>query len=288
MEVRHPDRFNAVGTAKWRGRIYNSLVPAWGRPRIYRGLYGAAAYQSVYRAGGHGIDFAHQVGVPAATALLLSAPLALFHPVLGLGAALALVALAVLAVVDVATTRPPRTLRRGRLRFRASVAVHHLLQPLVRSWGRRRAGVVARRGQPGVEPLSAQVSKAPGGAVLLPEDRPRPEVAAAIVGAIRHAGFRVTPATGWEARDARLLLSTFVAGDLLTSSHPPGTIQVFVRPRLRAARMTGAVLVLIALAGLAPPAAAFGVLVAGADLGRGWWWLARRRVPRLIQVGARS
>ena len=125
----------------------------------------------------------------------------------------------------------------------------------------------------------------PGGAVLLPEDRPRPEVAAAIVGAVRHEGFRVTPATGWEPRDARLLLSTLVAGDLLTSSHPPGTIQVFVRPGLRVARMTAAVLVLVVLAGLAPLAAAVGLLVAGADLTRGWW-LARRRLPRLIREGA--
>jgi O-antigen biosynthesis protein len=288
VEVRHPDRFNAVGTAKWRGRIYNSLVPAWGRPRIYHGLYGAAAYQSIYRAGGHGIDLAHQVGVPAAAALLLTAPLAAFDPALGLGAVLALVCLAALAGVDVAIARPPRTLRRGRLRFRLSVAVHHLLQPLVRSWGRRRArGAVARRQQPRVERLPARASMGPGGAVLLAEDRPRPEVAAAIVGTIRQEGFRVTPATGWEARDARLLLSTLVAGDLVTSSHPAGTIQVFVRPHLRVARTTGAVLALVALAGLAPPAAVFSLLVAGADLGRGWW-RARRRVPRLIQEGARS
>ncbi|HWC11450.1 MAG TPA: glycosyltransferase [Acidimicrobiales bacterium] len=287
VEVRHPDRFNAVGTAKWRGRIYNSLVPSWGRVRIYRGLYGAAAYQSIYRAGGHGIDLAHQVGIPVAFALVLTAPLAALHPALGLGAAVALVWLLGLAVVDVVGARPPRTLRRGCLRFRASVAVHHLLQPLVRTWGRRRAWALARRHLPAVAPLPRQAAMAPGGAVLLPEDRPRAELAAAIVGAARHEGFRVMAPTGWEAHDARLLLSTFVAGDLLTSSHPPGTIQVSVRPALRVARTTAAVLALAVLAGLAPSAAALGLLGLGADLARGWW-RARRRLPRLLQKGAPS
>ena len=38
------------------------------RQRIYRGLYGAAAYQSVYQAGGHSSTSLHQVGVPLAVA----------------------------------------------------------------------------------------------------------------------------------------------------------------------------------------------------------------------------
>ncbi len=287
VEARHPDRFNATGTAKWRGRIYNSLVPSWGRARVYRGLYGTAAYQSVYRAGGHGVDLAHQVGVPAAAVVLLSAPLAAFHPVLGLGVVGALVWLATLAVVDVARARPPRGLRRGRLAFRVAVALHHLLQPLVRSWGRWRTGTVARRQLPPVVTLPAHPSAAPGGALLLAEDRPRADLAAAIVGALRSEGVRVEPASGWEAHDARLLLSTLVAGDLLTSSHPPGTVQVFVRARARAGRLAGAVLLLFVLAGLAPPAAALGVLLVGGDLGRGWW-RARRQVPGILRRGTRS
>ncbi len=45
------------------------------------GSYGTAAYQSVYRAGGHLLDLAHQVGMPIAALTLLTAPLAVSPPV---------------------------------------------------------------------------------------------------------------------------------------------------------------------------------------------------------------
>ncbi|HEX2041521.1 MAG TPA: glycosyltransferase family 2 protein [Acidimicrobiales bacterium] len=285
VEARHPDRFGPTGTARWRGRIYDSLVPSRGRARIYRGLYGTAAYQSVYRAGGYGIDLAHQLGVPVAVPLLLSAPLALVHPLLGVAPVLALVGLAVLAAADMARARPPRQLRDRRLGFRLRVAVHHLLQPLVRTWGRRRAGTLARRQLPPPTPLPGPASRAPGGTVLLPADGPRAGVAAAIVGALRRRGLRVSAPTGWEDHDARLTLSTLVAGDLLTSNHPPGTVQACVRPRLRLVR-TAAALGAGLLLGLVAPllAAAVQVLV-WTDLGRGWW-RARRGVPRMLQAAA--
>ena len=38
-----------TGTARWRGRIYDSFPAPLHRQRIYRGVYGGAAYQSVYR-----------------------------------------------------------------------------------------------------------------------------------------------------------------------------------------------------------------------------------------------
>jgi glycosyltransferase involved in cell wall biosynthesis len=285
VEARHPDRFSPTGTAKWRGRIYNSLVPSWGRTRIYRGLYGTAAYQSIYRAGGYGIDLAHQLGVPAALPLLLSAPLALVHPLLGLGPVVAILGLAVLAGADVARARPPRGLGRRRLGFRISVAVHHLLQPLVRTWGRRRAGTLARQQLPPPIPLPGPASLAPGGTVLLPADGPRADVAAAMVAALRRRGVRVTAPTGWEDHDARLALSALVAGDLVTSNHPPGTVQACVRPRLRVARAAGSLSVGLLLGLLAPVLAAAVQVLVWADLGRGWW-RARRGVPRMLQATA--
>ena len=100
------------------GRIYDSFPGAVvHRQRIYRGVYGGAAYQSVYRGGGYGIDLAHQVGVPLWALVLAHAPLAALRWWLAVPAVLAVVFLAALAVVDVVRTRPPRGHRRA-LRFR--------------------------------------------------------------------------------------------------------------------------------------------------------------------------
>jgi len=51
VAARHPERFNALGAARWQGRIYNSLTPPLGRQRVYRGAYGAAARSEERRVG---------------------------------------------------------------------------------------------------------------------------------------------------------------------------------------------------------------------------------------------
>ena len=68
VAARHPDRFTGTGTARWRGRIYTSIAQSFRHQRIYRGAFAGAAFQSVYGAGGHALDLAHQVGVPVALA----------------------------------------------------------------------------------------------------------------------------------------------------------------------------------------------------------------------------
>ena len=73
----------------------------------------------------------------------------------------------------------PAALRRGRLRFRAGVAVHHMLQPLVRYWARARHRNVALRGPGRTRRCPPAVKELPGGIVVVPEDRPRSELAAA-------------------------------------------------------------------------------------------------------------
>jgi len=236
VEARHPDRFTTTGTARWRGRIYNSVGPSATRQRIYRGVYGAAAFQSVYRVGGHRIDLLHQVGVPVAALALLTAPLGLVWGWAALPALAALALVGGLAVHDAATVDTARSVHRGRLRFRMSVAIHHLLQPLARTWGRIRSRRVTH-----AEPPSRRVLPTPVGRVrgvtVVPEDRPRAEFADVLVGEVRRAGFRVLPSSGWDDHDGRVLASTLVTGDLQTSSHPEGFIQVRVRRRLRLGRL---------------------------------------------------
>jgi hypothetical protein len=266
VEARHPERFTPAGTARWRGRIYNSLTPPLARHRIYRGIYGAAPYQSVYQAGGHLSDLVHQIGVPLASVVLLSAPLAFIAPGLGLPAILALVGLVALACVDMLRAEPPRRLRRGRLRFRAGVAVHHILQPLVRHWARARHRHEALRGLAEEEELPAPVTTVSGGIVVVPEVGPRSDLAAALVAAMRRRGIRAMTPSGWEECDAQLLLSASVYGELQTSSHPEGFVQVRVRARPRrrmlALAAAGAIGALLITPLFAVVPAALGVSVA--------------------------
>jgi hypothetical protein len=213
--------------------MYNPLTRSRSKQRIYRGVYGTAAYQSVYRAGGHALDLVHQLGVPIAAALLLLAPLALLWHWAALLPAIAVGGLAVLGAIDMTHADPPRRERRGRWRFRFHVALHHLLQPLVRYWARVRHRQYARRVRARRPALPAPVARAAGGVVVVVEDRPRSEFAAAFIEALRARGLRVNAPSGWEDCDARLLLSQMVAGELQTSSHPEGYVQVRIRPSLR-------------------------------------------------------
>jgi glycosyltransferase involved in cell wall biosynthesis len=282
VEARHPDRFTPSGTARWKGRIYNSAVPSIARPRIYRGLYGTAAYQSVYQGGGYALDLAHQVGVPASLVLLVSLPFVLVSPVLGVPALGALVFLGTLFAIDVRGAKPPPGVG---LQFRVGVAMMHLLQPLVRSWGRWRHRALARQGLPPREPLPGPVRDIGHGALLLPETRPRAEIAAALVADLRQAGLRAIPANGWEDYDVRLLGSTFVVGDLVTSSHPIGSVQLKVRrrPRLFALCSVALVIALVAMINVVP-AAVLGT-AAVIDVARGAWRTGpgvRRVVRRAI------
>jgi O-antigen biosynthesis protein len=280
VEARHPQRFTAAGTARWQGRIYNSLIPGLGRQRIYRGPYGAAAYQSIYRAGGHVLDLVHQVGVPIALLLLLlTGPLALIRPWLGLPALVAVALIVTLGAMDMARADVPRRLASGRFRFRALVALHHLLQPLARWLARNRHRYLARRQLDGRPPLPSRVAQGPGGVVVVQEDRPRAELAAGLVEAFRCRGIRAVYPSGWEDYDARLVLSLFAYGELQTSSHPEGFVQIRVRFRPRRRVVAAAVASVAAAFFISPfvallPLAIVGGIVHGA--------LRARRLPARI------
>jgi glycosyltransferase involved in cell wall biosynthesis len=285
VEARHPDRFTAWGTARWRGSIYGLGAPTRFRQRIYRGQYGAAAFQSVYRGGGHLLDLAHQVGLPVVSMLLLTAPLGLLEPILAVPAVLAVVGLALLGGVDVVRARPPRTCRAGRLGFRTSVAAMHLLQPLVRTWGRERHRAIARRRRQSQPSLPGPMRAVGGGTLLAPHEGPRAEVTAAAVAVLQMSGLRVAPGTGWENFDARVMGGPFVVGELLTSSHPQGWVQLRVRRRLRW-RAVVAFLSLVCLVAAVDPLSVAVVVGAGlAEMGRELW-RTRSAVHRVLKKAA--
>jgi O-antigen biosynthesis protein len=280
VEVRHPSRYTVTGTARWRGRIYDSFPASLTRQRVYHGLFGSAAYQSVYRGGGHALDLLHQVGVPLAVLGLLSAPLALLSTALLLPAVVAAVLLLVLGGVDMAGARPPARLERGRYRFRAGVALLHLLQPVVRLWGRVRHREPARRKISADVVLPGPAVPAPGGVLLLPADRPRPALAAEIINELRRRKVRVLPPTEWAGHDAAFVASTLVLGELVTSSHPEGCVQLRVRRRFRALPAALYAIVAVAAGVVLPWAGAAVVAVAAEEVVRG----ARRCGPRVRRI----
>ncbi|HET6810678.1 MAG TPA: glycosyltransferase [Acidimicrobiales bacterium] len=275
VAARHPDRFTGTGSARWMGRIYRAAGPPSGRQRVYRGAYGSAAFQSVYRSGGHGLDLAHQVGVPVAVPLLATAVLGVVDLPLAVPAVLAAVFLLTLAGIDAVRQHPPRRLSRGRLRFRLVVALLNLLQPLARSWGRLRAAPDAHRDLPLPRALPGPVTRAKRGVLLLPAYRPRPEVAADIVTVLRRAGLRVETPTGWEDHDADIRPSVFVRGEVVTSAYPEGTIQVRFRIRPRLAMMALVVLAAGGSVALSIPLASAILGACVAETGRGLWRTAR-------------
>src|SRR5262249_60667442 len=73
-----------------------------------------------------------------------------------------------------------------------------------------------------------------GGVVLFPDHGDRTALASQIVGELRRHGYRVLPADGWDDYDARVVGSALLYGELVTSAHPIGSVQMKVRRRFRA------------------------------------------------------
>ncbi|HEX2179462.1 MAG TPA: glycosyltransferase, partial [Actinomycetota bacterium] len=268
VSARHPNRFCGLGTARWRGFIYNSLNNSTFGQRVYRGAYGAALFQSVYRKATHRLDIAHQVGVPLALLALLIGPLlavtgSVEAPLIAAGFVTAL------GAVDTARVAPPRNLARGRLRFRLGVALLHLLQPLVRTWGRLRNGSAAARVvRP--EALPA-VTRGEGNLLIFDGDRPREQFVSLLAAHLRRTGLRLESATGWEEHDLTLLASTTVSGMVTSSAFPEGCIQMRLRPKLRLRPVV--VMVAAALLGMVWLPAFSGAVGAAIALetARGWY-----------------
>jgi hypothetical protein len=145
----HPHRFNRLGQARWRGSIYGgaALLPSILRPVIYHGYQGHAPYQGVVR------RRAESIGSWISALLPFAVPLSGLAAVAApwVRAAIAVEAFVVLTVAGyaaavAAASRPPAGIRQ-RLRYRAVVALLHVMQPFARFWGR-----LHRPPRPRVEP----------------------------------------------------------------------------------------------------------------------------------------
>jgi glycosyltransferase involved in cell wall biosynthesis len=271
VQARHPDRFSMVGSARWRGRIYSAEPVRPWRERIYRGLYGAAPYQSIYRGGGELRDIAHQLGVPLAAAAVLSAPAALLAPALLAIPLLGMAFLLALGASDLARITVPLHARGSALQFRLSLTMLSLLQPVARAWGRARNRALARRNGINVRGIAGPIQNLGHGVFLMPDKRPRPELAENVMQLLRRAGMQVVPPTGWESYDALLLASALVGAELVSSAHPPGWLQLRIRRYLRL-KPTLVAVSLIGVAALTDPRLTIALGIATlADIALGLW-----------------
>jgi len=155
LEEKWPERYNALGHLSWGGQLYGRgftlPIPA-GRARIYGGVWGSAAYQSLYAPARTTLlslplmpEWYYLIAALAALALLGFSwpPLFAFAP-------LALAALAApLAQAALAASRAtfPEPARSGGESWRRRLLVFfmHLQQPMARWIGRRRHGLTPWR-----------------------------------------------------------------------------------------------------------------------------------------------
>jgi membrane protein implicated in regulation of membrane protease activity len=153
LERKWPERYNAAGHAAWAGRLYGPASLAPRRGRIYQGVWGTAAYQSLYEGGPRLL--AALPTMPEWTLLVvalaaLTALGAFWAPLLYLALpalALAVGAPLVHAIVAAARApvREPPAGPAARMRMRLLIAWLHLMQPVARLWGRLDHGLTLWR-----------------------------------------------------------------------------------------------------------------------------------------------
>ena len=160
------------------------------------GVYRRGALPVRLPGGRHILDLVHQVGSPDRSAAAAHRPLAAAGSVAG-GSRLARIGRADCVWPRSTWFKPSRhVVTKSRVGFRARVAVHHILQPLVRHWARNRHRSVARRDLTSRSKAACAryVQRCPEGVVVVEEDRPRAELAAAIVESLRRRGIRADAA----------------------------------------------------------------------------------------------
>ena len=155
LEEKWPERYNPAGHLAWAGQLYGrgfTLPIPFGRSRVYGGVWGSAAYQSLYRPAVLTLaalplmpEWYLVVVVLAVLSLLgLSWPPLLFAlPLLGLAAA-APIAQAALAASRAHVPVPAKSIAEKIQRWVLTFFLH-LIQPLARLIGRIKHGLTPWR-----------------------------------------------------------------------------------------------------------------------------------------------
>ena len=134
LKYKHPDRFNTLGSAHWRGRIYGAgdVGVKVGQDVIYHGVFGTGLFQTIYR---RPASLLAQMLMSVEWHLLtvfIALLSAAFVPLLYVAGLMALVPV-VLAFV--AAYQTPKTKHHGPW-SRPLIAYLHWRQPITRGWAR--------------------------------------------------------------------------------------------------------------------------------------------------------
>ena len=168
LERKFPKRFNPWGHAYWDGAIY-APYPTFrffSEPTIYHGVWGSAGFQSMYDPGSSGMWGTLPRAMEWHLALLGLGTMGIFYPwaLLLFAAGLAYtvfycVVCAYQANVNLLeqTTQPVRW--HHRLKWRAAIALLHVLEPLARDWGRLKGGLTPWRSVRAEAPSDAATSR---------------------------------------------------------------------------------------------------------------------------------
>jgi O-antigen biosynthesis protein len=238
----HPQRFNRLGQARWRGVIYGgaSVLPSLLRPVVYHGYLGSAPFQPVAKDRAAAANMWIGAFVPftvplAALGLLLGVLVSPWWALLPVLMAAALVSYG--AAVAIGTRPPNHEPNPRQLGF--VVGMLHVAQPFVRMWGRL-------RGSPFHAPPTEPVMVRRPARVA-----PRPEHD------LRSRGCHVVSGSPSERWDIRVTVGPFVGATITTAVmwrwEPRSRVTLRARP-------------LLAMALLAVIAASFASLVMAAVL----------------------
>ncbi len=154
LERKHPNKFNPWGHTCWAGRIYAPypFFRLFGTPLIYHGLWGSAGFQSMYDPGSGGYLTFLPRAMEWHLGLIALAFLGMFIPWLLPAAGIGLAYTAAYSMVcaanaklDVFISRHGAATWARRLRWRATLALLNLLEPLARDWGRIKGGLTPWR-----------------------------------------------------------------------------------------------------------------------------------------------
>jgi GT2 family glycosyltransferase len=296
LRFHHPERFNERGDGKWRGSLYGAALHGLrlARDIIYRGTFGTALFQCIYRPGA-----SHWAMLPSTlewhvAAAIVALTGVMWLPALGIAAAMFVLSLAI-AGLQAAQARLPA--QHDGVASRLVIAFLCYLQPLVRAWKRYRTRFL----HPSVMIADNELLAANGRALSLQGSgsaaywsdkwHERTQLLSAVVAYLTERRWAKVVDPGWSDRDLVIYCHPWTEVRVCSVQEDHGgsgrLIRVRFQMRPRAAMWLASAVGLVTTAVLG---AWLGTLIGAATAGGvalalvGVWWHATRCSGRAISV----
>ena len=257
VERNHPDKFNSLGQATWRGVVYGPTSILASRGRVYVGRFGDAPFQRLYS----GQNYFNPLWAPYLVLyLLLPALLSTYLLMMPAGSLAALAGIYVWRGVGLARRERLRPIWRSG----ALIGLLHLLPPVARAWGRLR--VRWPYTPPGTGPSSLSFRSAGRGLFLTEgvEEVGRSALLEGLRERLRSARLNPKTPSGWDEADISCNSALFWRAQMV-SYEAWGTLYLRLASKLRFARLilpaAGIVFALLWWSALAGAGAIVGLLV---------------------------